>query len=80
MARRRQSDQEDMPSLLSIYHDLVCQGWRIPADVLIGTMQIVIHRGFVQRIDGGNKELPPNEGGYFLTDNGVDYLVHSCPQ
>jgi hypothetical protein len=77
MARRRQSDPEDMPSLLSIYHDLVCQGRRIPADVLIGTMQVVVDRGYVQRIDGGNMELPPNEGYYFLTDNGVNYLVHS---
>lgn len=74
MAERRCANLDDTPSLYNIHRYLLGYGWAVPPITLIDTLNDLIEKGFIQRLDGGDKTLDPAKGAYVISGNGLNHL------
>lgn len=73
-----EQDETSFLRLQDIYRVFVSKETDVSLLVFIDIMHDLVAEGFVQRIDGGRKELPPMAVHYVISDLGINHIGYAA--
>lgn len=74
LRKYRQADGYGITGLALLYLAFHRKHFGFPPEEFIKLLEELVESGFIQRLDGGNKLLPPSAVTYIISENGLTHL------